>query len=79
MRSLKKSLFKIGIFSNKWLIIALFISITFMLGVIYLPWISNIFSFVHLSVGEFLLISLVASSVFIAGEIYKFFKYHKKF
>jgi hypothetical protein len=46
-----------------------------MLGIIYLPWISGIFSFVALSLGEFLVISLIASSVFVAGEIYKKVRY----
>ena len=77
MRSLKKSLFKIGIFSNKWISLALIGSLLLMLGVIYTPWIKNLFSFVPLSIGEFLLITLLASSVFIAGEIYKFVRYRK--
>jgi len=76
MRSIKKSLFKIGIFSNKWLIGGITISFLMMLGIIYLPWIRGIFQFVHLTFNEFLLISLIASSVFIFGELYKFF--HKK-
>jgi len=78
MRSLKKSLFKIGIFSNKWVILSLVASLGLMLGVIYLPWIQNIFQFVPLSLGEFGLIILITSSIFIAGEIYKFVKYRNK-
>ena len=76
MRSLNNSIFKIGIFSNKWLIGGITISFLMMLGIIYLPWIRGIFQFVHLTFNEFLLISLIASSVFIFGELYKFF--HKK-
>jgi len=75
MRSLKKSLFKIGIFSNKWIILSLLVSFLGILGVIYLPWIQGIFQFVSLSLKEFLIISLIASSVFVAGEIYKFVRY----
>jgi Ca2+-transporting ATPase len=75
MRSLKKSLFKIGIFSNKWVIVALTASIAMMLGIIYLPWISKVFQFVPLSLGEFGFITLIASSVLIVGEIYKKVKY----
>lgn len=78
MRSLKKSLFEIGVFSNKWIIISLIFSAAAMLGVIYLPWIKDIFSFVPLTLGEFLLITLIGSSVFIAGEIYKYLKYKRK-
>jgi Ca2+-transporting ATPase len=75
MRSLKKSIFKIGFFSNKWIILALIASLLMMLGIIYLPWISGIFQFAQLKIGEFLLITLVASSVFIFGEIYKKIRY----
>ena len=76
MRSLKKSLFKIGIFSNKWITWGLIVTLLAMLAVIYLPYLQNIFQFVPLSLKEFLIISLVASSVFIAGEIYKFVRYN---
>jgi len=74
LRSLEKSLFKIGIFSNKWVLLGMASSLALMLAVLYLPFLSNIFSFVHLSLKEFLLITLISSSVFFAGEIYKFFK-----
>jgi Ca2+-transporting ATPase len=77
MRSLKKSLFKIGIFSNKWIILSLLVSTFLMMGVIYLPWIQNIFQFVPLNLIEFGLIVLIASSVFIAGELYKWIKYRE--
>jgi len=77
MRSLKSSLFKIGVFSNKWLVGSIIISFSFMLGIIYLPWISGIFSFVALSLKEFLVICLIASSVFVVGEIYKRVRYGK--
>lgn len=75
MRSLKKSVFKIGFFSNKWILPAFFGSFALMLGVLYLPGLSDVFRFVHLSLKEFLLITIISSSVFIAGEVYKFFRY----
>ncbi len=78
MRSLKKSLFKIGIFSNKWVTMALAASLLMMLGIIYLPWISDIFKFIPLSLGEFGIITLIASSVLVAGELYKLVRYRKK-
>ncbi len=75
MRSLKKSLFKIGIFSNKWVLYALGGSFLLMLGVIFLPWISDIFRFVPLTIGELGIITLIASSVLVFGEAYKFIRY----
>ncbi len=78
MRSLKKSLFEIGIFSNKWVIYSLVGSMALLLAVIYLPFIAGIFKFIPLNLGEFLIIILVTSSIFFAGEIYKVFRYRKK-
>jgi len=75
MRSLKKSLFKIGIFSNKWVSLGLLASFSMMLAIIYLPWISEIFKFVPLSLAEFGIITLITSSVFIFGELYKLVRY----
>ncbi len=75
MRSLHKSLFKIGIFSNKWIKYSLGISLSLLLAVIYIPFLNNIFKFVPLSLSEFLIIITITSSVFIAGEIYKKIKY----
>ena len=77
MRSLKKSLFKIGIFSNKWLTWGLIVSFLAMLGTIYLPWIKDVFQFVPLTLAEFGLITLIASSVLVVGEIYKLVRYRK--
>ena len=75
MRSLKKSLFKIGFFSNKWIPISLAASFLLMLAVIFLPGISTVFSFVPLKFTELLLITGLSSSVFIAGEVYKRIRY----
>ena len=75
MRSLKYSLFKVGLFSNKWVLYAITISLLLMIGIVYLPWISGIFQFVPLSFKEFFVISLISSSVFVVGEIYKKVRY----
>jgi len=74
MRSLKKSLFNIGIFNNKVLNIGMVISIAFILGLIYMPFFQNIFSFVPLTFSEFGILVAGSSIVFIFGEIYKFIK-----
>ena len=75
MRSLKKSLFRIGVFSNKWILGTLSISFLLMMGIIFLPWISDIFGFVPLTFGELIMITLIASSVLVGGEIYKLIRY----
>ncbi|GAF84195.1 unnamed protein product, partial [marine sediment metagenome] len=78
MRSLKKSVFKIGIFSNKWVLYGLGASFLLMMGVIFLPWISDVFRFVPLKIGELAIIILITSSVLVAGEIYKFLRYRNR-
>lgn len=75
MRSLKVSLLKIGVFSNKWVLYSFVASFLMTIGIIYLPWISEIFQFARLSFAEFSVICLIASSIFIVGEIYKRFRY----
>ena len=77
MRSLKKSVFKIGLFSNKYVIWALLASIIFLVIAIYVPFFQNLFKFVGLSLSEFLIIMLISSLVLIFGEVYKFVR--KKF
>jgi len=75
MRSIKKSLFKIGVFTNKWANLAVIGSFLLLLAVLYFPFLQQIFQFVAITFKEILLIILIASSVFVAGEIYKLIKY----
>ncbi len=75
LRSLRRSLFKIRPFSNKYLNIAILASIFLFLCVIYLPFLQSIFRFSYLPVKSLLLIALFSSSVLISGEIYKLIRY----
>lgn len=74
LRSLKFSLFKIGVFTNKYVILAFFGSILLLIGAVYLPFLRKIFGFTSLGFYEILVIFLLSSSVFVFGEIYKFTK-----
>jgi P-type Ca2+ transporter type 2C len=78
MRSIKTSIFKLGFFSNKWVIGAIAFSIVLMLAVLYTPFLAQIFEFVPLSLGEFLFITLICSSILVLGEVYKLIKFRKK-
>ncbi|HPD81874.1 MAG TPA: HAD-IC family P-type ATPase [Candidatus Pacearchaeota archaeon] len=78
MRSLHKSIFKIKILSNKWVIYALSASVIALLCVLYIPFLARVFEFVPLSFKEMGLVILISSSVLVFGEIYKFFKYKDK-
>jgi len=73
-RSHDKSIFKIGLFSNKYLWGAIFVSVLFQIPVIYTKIGNKLFSTVFLNLNDWLLIILVSSSVLISGELYKLTK-----
>jgi P-type Ca2+ transporter type 2C len=75
MRALKKSVFKIGIFSNKYLNIFLFVSVILMFAVIYIPFFQKVFGFGNIKVYEFLGLIALSSIVLWGGELYKRLKF----
>lgn len=77
MRSIKKSIFRVKQ-KNKWIIYGLIASFVLMIGVIYIPWFASIFGFANLSLAEFAIICAIASSVLIAGELYKLIKFNSQ-
>ena len=74
MRSLKKSIFRIGFLSNKHSVAAFLISVAFLFAVIYIPFFQEVFQFVSLGLAEVLTMVILSSSVLWAGELYKFLK-----
>lgn len=74
MRSLKRSVFSIGLATNKWIILAFFVSIALQLAAIKLPFMQNIFHFRELAWGDIAIITAMSSLVFIFGEAYKFIR-----
>jgi len=71
MRSLKKSIFSIGLFSNRQVNIACLISLAMLLAVVYLPKIRDLFEFRALSIQGLLLLVLISFSIIVAGETIK--------
>ena len=71
MRSIKKSVFAIGLFSNKYINIAFLVSVALQLLVVYTPFLSGIFRFEELPVLDLFVILLLSSSVIWIAEIYK--------
>ena len=69
-RSEKNSLFKIGVFSNKYLMGAIVISILLQLAVIYTPLAAS-FKTIPLSLIDWAYVILMSSTVLIFGEIIK--------
>jgi len=75
-RSKTESIFKIGLFSNLFLIIAVLITLLIQITIVYVPFMQGIFNTVPLGLKEWIAIVLVSSSVFVLFELYKLF--HRK-
>jgi Ca2+-transporting ATPase len=78
-RSEKDSLFKVGIFTNKYLWGAILFTTFIHLWVIYYEPLQRIFGTTALSLEEWLIILSMSLTVFIAEEIRKFIFRHKNF
>ena len=74
LRSIRDSVFKIGFFSNKWVIVAFAASIILQVAAIKLPFMQTIFKFRDLPWIDILVITLLSSLVFVFGELYKFIR-----
>ncbi|KAB3531063.1 calcium-translocating P-type ATPase, SERCA-type [Alkaliphilus serpentinus] len=71
VRSLDKSLLKIGIFSNRHLIGAIFISSVLMLTVLFVPFLRNVFDLALLNSNQWMMVILYSLIPLTAGEILK--------
>jgi len=72
-RSDEKSVFKIGMFNNKWLNTAVVSSIVLMLLIIQIPTLNSIFHVTHLNLFDWILSVGISSSALIISEIWKVF------
>ncbi|MEM2961195.1 MAG: cation-translocating P-type ATPase C-terminal domain-containing protein, partial [Candidatus Bathyarchaeia archaeon] len=71
-RSRTKSVFKIGLFTNKYLFGAIAASVTLQISATILPFFQVALGTTRLSIMDWLTIAAVSSSVFIADELRKF-------
>jgi len=69
-RSRRRSAFR-GFFENKWLIVAVFISLSTHVAVVYVPAMQSAFHTVPLSLGDWLVATGVASSLLLGMEVFK--------
>ncbi|MBI4710350.1 MAG: cation-translocating P-type ATPase [Nitrospirae bacterium] len=74
IRSEKQSLFKIGIFSNKYLLGAVVLTFLLQMATIYIPALNPVFKTEPLTLKELLLTLALSSVIFIAVEIEKWWK-----
>jgi Ca2+-transporting ATPase len=78
VRSERKSLFKQGVFSNKYLVGAVLLTLLLQLAVIYVPFLQDIFKTHALSLSELVLCVGLSSIIFWAIELEKWFKRRKQ-
>jgi Ca2+-transporting ATPase len=71
-RSERYSLFKVGLFSNSYLILAVLFSVLMQVAVVNLPILQEVIHTTALSVEEWLLAAAIASSAFILPELAKY-------
>jgi Ca2+-transporting ATPase len=70
-RSLEYSVFKIGPFTNKWLIWAILITMAITIPIFYVPFLQEVFHAYALNLTDWIISILSASTIFIIAEIYK--------
>lgn len=70
-RSDQKSLFKLGILTNRWLIGGIGLAVILQVGVIYIPFMQKLFYTVPLGWNDWLVIISLAASILLAEEIRK--------
>jgi len=78
IRSERESLFKIGLLSNKPLLVSVLLSFFAQMATIYVPFLNPIFRTAPLTAGELIFTFALSSVVFIAVEIEKWWYRHKR-
>lgn len=73
-RSEKHSIFQINLFSNIYLFAAVSVSITMLLGVIYLPFLQTVFHTVALNLGQWCIIIFFSSIISMINSLYLYFR-----
>ena len=71
-KSITTPTFRIGILNNKWLLGAVASSILLQAAILYIPFFQNLFKVAPLSLFDWLIIVVVASTGFIYLELHKF-------
>jgi Ca2+-transporting ATPase len=70
-RSATRSIFQIGLFTNKWLVVAMTIVLILQMAILYIPALQYIFKTVPLSLHDWLIIVAISSPIILLEEIRK--------
>jgi Ca2+-transporting ATPase len=73
-RSENRSLFTVGPFRNKWLLLAVGLSVALQASVMYVPFLRELFGTVALSLKDWFIVAGVSASVLVFGEVVKLFR-----
>jgi len=76
-RSIEKSLFSLGLFSNKPLLLITLFVFVLQLGVVYLPTMQYLFDTTYILFYHWIIITLIASSIIVCEEIRKYVQRRK--
>ena len=78
MRSTKKSIFSVGLFTNKYLISSIVFGILIQLAVITIPFLAGVFKVYALTLNDWILVILISLVPLLINEILKIFLRMKK-
>jgi Ca2+-transporting ATPase len=71
-RSDERTVFKLGILRNRWLVASISVAILLQMAVIYVPFLQDAFQTAPLSIGEWGIVILAGGSLFVIEETRKF-------
>ena len=78
MRSTKKSIFSVGLFTNKYLIASIAFGILIQFAVITIPFLAGVFKVYALTLNDWILVILISLVPLLINEILKIFLRMKK-
>lgn len=73
MRSLRKSIFKVGLFKNKFLLLSIALGIALQIIIISVPFLASVFKVYPLSINDFGFVFLISLVPLVVNEIVKLF------
>ncbi|OOM74276.1 calcium-transporting ATPase 1 [Clostridium puniceum] len=77
MRSREKSIFKLGLFTNKYLMSSILLGIIIQILIIIIPFFSQVFNLFMLNLRDWIIVLCISLVPFIINELFKLIKFHK--
>lgn len=74
LRADKKSIFKVGLFKNKWLVLSFIFGLTLQISIIYIPWIADKFHVHAINLFDWIIIFSLSILPVLIYELFKLFK-----